>query len=877
MNYAILKQSVFLELMMFSRDVENDTKQKSNRIGTIIGASEVEFRVKNFRPGNPAHNAQQPLESIQFVFETEEELNNFRDKVREIAPHSIAFIGYANTKSNEKGVAIPIIQLDPASINDVHSALTKTEILSKDQFIETTRSLIAAGIFSGRSSRLEESLQMICDALAIGKKIEGREISAQVSGGWMSAGQQNTPSGIISAEEAWAFLFKEMGNLGNDIYKQELRRRLESHFSQQEYPSEVKRLWSDVFSNQEGYKRNSPYAHLENFLSERLTLQSTTKQPQSEIPKHTKEKSETIVHQASASLGSSSPLSELLKSVEKDVGKFSKYKTTSGHGQNIPFTKKPAQQFLHGLGVKNEIAQLSTKADGQPIPENGNPDVRVSSFDPKLKSDLVISGARIDRLRKSAKTYVNTDIFPNGYFKEILNPETLEAQTQEKSTRTGIHLQNMAVGVCHVQEIDLLAIPATNEQGESILVPKTGRLEAHDPALLLLSSPALNLAYGTGNHLTKEQQKQYIQSMYRTLFHAAASEGRQYIALPAAGLGVFGGDPETYFEALMKVAREFPQLNIIYNPGDPKNAPLFDKVLESQKPKNIVRTDRDVFILAHQLTQQGKPCAFHNPSDADVVFGIYDVGEYWKNGKGSGYVGEEHIGAMSTAPLNSRNLNPRAYDNVAEHSFLPKPLYTNQHHAFIQHFIQHHSSGVERLPLIRKDQGMVQIEFSNTNFRKNFSEDYKKYLVDAKTWENKGKAYLSIPLKQIEAMENELLKTRYEHFATSNQENREVATMATCADLNQSFKERYKQCQGDHLKSTILKDFYEDLENAETEREVDDVVNRYKKDGRYDILAKAQNNTMQVLGMTTTSAKAFESLITERMESINAQKFSKAS
>lgn len=115
-----------------------------------------------------------------------------------------------------------------------------------------------------------------------------------------------------------------------------------------------------------------------------------------------------------------------------------------------------------------------------------------------------------------------------------------------------------------------------------------------------------------------------------------------------------------------------------------------------------MRTDRDVFILAHQLTQQGKPCAFHNPSDADVVFGIYDVGEYWKNGKGSGYVGEEHIGAMSTAPLNSRNLNPRAYDNVVEQKFLQKPLYTDPHLAFIQHFIQHHSSGVDRQPLIRK-------------------------------------------------------------------------------------------------------------------------------------------------------------------------------
>lgn len=372
-------------------------------------------------------------------------------------------------------------------------------------------------------------------------------------------------------------------------------------------------------------------------------------------------------------------LKEVVTSIESTVGKFSTYQTTTGHGQDIPFTSKPAQQMLRGVGVPDDIhASLSEKKDGKPIAVQGNDPVIINSFDSKSKGQLEITGARIDRLVKSAKTYVNTDIFPKGHFSEVTAPGTLSGQTQDKSAKTGVHLQNMAVGVCHVQEIDLLAAPILNADGLAIMGPRTGKVDVDDPAILLLSTPALNVGYGTGQNLTTEQQSQYIESMYRTLFHATVSEGREYIALPAAGLGVFGGDPETYFSSLMKVAQEFPKLNIVYNSGHPNNAPVFDKLLDQYKPGNIVRTDRDVLFVAHELTQQGISCAFHNPSDADVVLGINDVGEYWKKGKGSGYVGEEHIGAMSTAPLNSRLLNPNAYEHIIEHSFLAKPLHSYQ-------------------------------------------------------------------------------------------------------------------------------------------------------------------------------------------------------
>lgn len=367
-------------------------------------------------------------------------------------------------------------------------------------------------------------------------------------------------------------------------------------------------------------------------------------------------------------------LKERLHQVEQQVGTFSRYNTTAGAGENIPFVLKPAQQFLHGLGVELQPdAPLSRKKDGI-LHETANDDVVIKGFESHTSPiQLTITGKRIDRLLQSAKIYVNTDIFPKDLYAKALESKTIVAQDKSISVETQLHRQNLAVGVCHVQEIDLLTSQSI-VHGQAINASKGGRISEDEPALLLLSSPALNYSYGTANHLSHEQQRAFITGMFRNLFEATLKEGRQYIAMPAAGLGVFGGDPSLYFEILMKVAREFPRLNIIYHPA--QFTTLFDEKLQEARVKNVIRANKDVLFIANELTQQGLPCAFHNPSDCDVVYGVYDVGEYWKNGRGAGYVGEEHIGAMTTAPLNSRGLNFRAYTNIIEQGFLKKVTQT---------------------------------------------------------------------------------------------------------------------------------------------------------------------------------------------------------
>ncbi|HHT0594768.1 TPA: hypothetical protein ACTXXA_003323 [Legionella anisa] len=485
---------------------KNDTVQKSRVIASTLGAH-VEFRVKGFKHNNPEHNARQPLETVQFEFRTTQERDAFYERIKNISPSDVSR-DFTATKKDSEGNAIPIVLVKPGAIKSIDAVLFPREVtkLSQAQFIETTRSLINAGIFSGRSSRLEESLKTICNALETGNLIDGSQISAQVSGGWMGAGQQKTPSGMISVNEAWAFLFQQMGELENSMYKEAIRGRLEQHFSTQKYPIEVSRLWFETFSDQEGYKKDSKYSNVENFVS-------------------------------------------------------------------------------------------------------GRPEHQVSVGQPRT-------------------------------------------ETRSKHSGANVH-----------------------------------------------------------HHPTFKQ------------------------------------------------------------PGPP----------------------------VHQSTS------------------------------------------------------------------------VDTHKAFIQHFIQHHASGVDRLPLVEK--GDVKIEFKNKRYLDNFKELYGQYMSGAKENSGQGgKVYLTVPQAQIEKMENNLLKDKYQHYVTSNKENREVASVATCDTLKeQNIKDKYQQCRGDFLKSTILKDFYEDLENAGTPKAVNEVIDRYKNDGRYDTLAKAQNTTMQVLGMTTSSAQAFEKMIAERLDDIGKE------
>lgn len=380
-------------------------------------------------------------------------------------------------------------------------------------------------------------------------------------------------------------------------------------------------------------------------------------------------------------------LQDVVKEIEDNhkLGVFSKSdKTMDGnHTYEIPFERKPSQQVLAQLGgIQDHKAPLLTTIKTG-IKASGNPKISVTSFAPETSSStLTIAGTVIDKLLRSARIYINTHLFPVGYYERVMS-EHLSSKEDLPKENKGIAWENMAVGVCHSQEIHLLVDTVASHshpaRAHTTVLPDGTAINDETPALLLLSSPVLNLHKNHTTALkTEEEQREFITGMYRNLFHAASSQGRQYIVLPAAGLSAHGGNPKTYFNVLMSVAQEFSDLNIIYNAGDHEKD--FDKALtegfkNNTKPINVARTTKNIVFVAAQLNTQNGPCAIHNPSSSNVVYGKSDVGEHWQSaessfinifGKNPGKTLQAYLGTVSTAPLGSFGVNPAAFSRIVE-------------------------------------------------------------------------------------------------------------------------------------------------------------------------------------------------------------------
>lgn len=376
-------------------------------------------------------------------------------------------------------------------------------------------------------------------------------------------------------------------------------------------------------------------------------------------------------------------LKEIVAGVEKDVGLFSIHDKTieNGNTYTIPFAKKPAAQLIAALaGSKDPNLLLSTANPA--LKNTDNVDVTLQGFtDKTANKQLTLSGKRLDRLLKSGKVYVNTHIFPTGLYQRVIQEKLASKKEDLPSETNGIHLENIAAGgICIAQEIDLLISPMMSSHKRAHTTVREGKIEENDPALLLLSSPHLNFNSTLGKHLDTDTQARFIEGLFRNLFDATQKEGRKYIAMPAAGLGKHGGQAEMYFAALMKVAKEFPELNIIYNPGDHEKA--FDKALKKANLTNIAKTTKNIIFMADRLTQLGNPCALYIPADSEVMYGLKDIGGHWKSIETEPHhsmhvsdllfvskkneTSQTYIGALSTAPLNSFGLNSVTYATVLE-------------------------------------------------------------------------------------------------------------------------------------------------------------------------------------------------------------------
>lgn len=242
-------------------------------------------------------------------------------------------------------------------------------------------------------------------------------------------------------------------------------------------------------------------------------------------------------------------------------------------------------------------------------------------------------------------------------------------------------LINLSPNICASMEVVFFVEQFRDpKSGKAFVKLRNGDLSRATP-VTLLAVPGLNLSYGKCRNgriydgAKTDITEITIENMWTVCLESMKRRGIKYAFFPAIGLGAFAPDgqeskiAQIYFEKLAKLLSGRYRGcfdGIFFNPKK-LNSKLLDRIiLKYQQSLDgvLIKYDRDVMFAAIEVSKHGIVCALLDPSDADVVWGLYHPGEYFLFGD---YVGEEHIGATSTACLSSRGVYPQGYtDNVFE-------------------------------------------------------------------------------------------------------------------------------------------------------------------------------------------------------------------
>jgi hypothetical protein len=223
----------------------------------------------------------------------------------------------------------------------------------------------------------------------------------------------------------------------------------------------------------------------------------------------------------------------------------------------------------------------------------------------------------------------------------------------------------LASSVCHSQEIHFFVEQQVRVEDNAALNKlRTGSLDNATPNVLL-SIPGINVAYS--GRAPDEQTRGLVINMWESLLDSAVLQNCRHLAMPAIGLGAFAGKYGTvmakiYYETLSQLLNsdkykgKFDNIFVNTRGRERDFSSEFEAIFKPGEPIGgckVQNFKKDVKFLAIELAKAGYRCALVNPSDADVVLGKYDVGEYFKNGN---YVAEEDFSATSTAVVGSKGI-----------------------------------------------------------------------------------------------------------------------------------------------------------------------------------------------------------------------------
>ncbi|WP_196398903.1 RhoGAP domain-containing protein [Legionella saoudiensis] len=120
---------------------------------------------------------------------------------------------------------------------------------------------------------------------------------------------------------------------------------------------------------------------------------------------------------------------------------------------------------------------------------------------------------------------------------------------------------------------------------------------------------------------------------------------------------------------------------------------------------------------------------------------------------------------------------------------------------------------------------------------------------------------------EIAKVKMHLQSTHYEHEVQSEAENR----FHVLSVSGENLKEQFQGLKGDLLKSKILLNFKEELEQA-TSDNIEQIVKSIKSTQEYKVLEKSQGLVTLFFGLKTSSVKAFDEMVAERKNDLELEK-----
>ena len=128
------------------------------------------------------------------------------------------------------------------------------------------------------------------------------------------------------------------------------------------------------------------------------------------------------------------------------------------------------------------------------------------------------------------------------------------------------------------------------------------------------------------------------------------------------------------------------------------------------------------------------------------------------------------------------------------------------------------------------------------------------------------------PDKLPENKNNQQSKSNYyPHQVNSPHDKKRFHAFEVNVEKYASLKERYRDAKGDYLKSSILADFQNKIENTSSKEELETLVRKFKLSDEYKVLEKGQGLVTKVLGLETSSVKALKEMIEAQENNLPTQ------